>query len=261
LANHGCNRQPAVPRDETGREQARATPAVASGNSPAAAPPGSTNTLGAEKSERSLDGVSFESLPPATPARCPEGGQDKFVGVSRSLWSPIATAVQKAWPEGDVYGPNACIESVRVRCGADFDGKAGAEVLAEISYRLPQEGVPQSEHPLRPSCTSNERVHQAVIVALSAPSSERREWTSHGIVGFAVRGVGEGGTVIRIKRFVRLSDGRAGVYARAFNPGFTAQSEVIRVYDEGGTWRTESAHPLPDAYDERELRARDSAKY
>jgi len=249
LTNHGCSRQPAMPREETARARARSTPAAASASPSAATPPGSSNTAsGVEKPEGSLDGVSFESLPLAAAAPCSEGGQGKFIGVPRSMWSPIVTAVQKAWPEGDVYGPRLCVGSVRIQCGADFDGKPGAEVLAEISYRLPQEGVSESEHPLRPSCASSERVPQAVVVALSAPSSERREWTSLGIVGFSERGAGEGGTVIRVRRLVRLPDGTSGVYARAFTPGFSAQDDVLLVYNEdGGTWRTASAHHLPDA--------------
>jgi hypothetical protein len=80
--------------------------------------------------------------------------------------------------------------------------------------------------------------------------------------GFSVRGVGEGGAVIRIKRFVRLPNGKAGVYAREFTPGFTAQSDVILLYDEkSGTWRTAGTHHLPDAQDESALRARDRAKF
>lgn len=245
FATHGCSRQPTRPRDETAGAQVQATPAVTSGVAP---PSGATNKgSGAGESERSLDDMSFESLPLVTPTPCSQGGQDKFIGVAQSLWSPIVTAVQKAWPEGDVYGPRACIGSVRLRCGADFDGKPGAEVLAEISYRLPQDGVPESEHPLRPSCTSSERVPQAVVVALSAPTSERREWTSLGIVGFSDRGAGEGGTVISIKRFVRLPDGTTGVYARAFNPGFSAQDDIILVYEEdGGTWRTAGKRRLTE---------------
>ena len=253
FASHGCSRQPTRPRDETARAHVPSAPAVASGASLVVAPSsGSTDVAsGAEKSEPSLDELSFESLPLAPPTPCSHGGQGKFIAVSRSLWTPIVAAVQKAWPEGDVYGPRLCIGAVRMRCGADFDGKPGAEVLAEISYRLPQEGVAESEHPLRPSCTSRERVPQAVVVALSTPSSERSEWTSLGIVGFSDRGVGEGGTVIRIKRFVKMPDGTIGVYARAFTPGFSAQAEVIRVYEEdGGTWRTASTRHLPDASDE-----------
>jgi hypothetical protein len=129
-----------------------------------------------------------------------------------------------------------------------LDGKPGTEVLAEISYRLVQDGVSEIERPLSPSCASGQRVPQAVIVALSPPTSERREWLSLGIVGFAVRGIGEGGTVIRPKRFVRLPDGAIAVHARAFDEGFSAQTEVLLTYaEEGGTWRTASTRRLPDA--------------
>jgi hypothetical protein len=133
--------------------------AVANAVSPVVAAPSSSSdkASGAETLRGSLDDVSFESLPLATAMPCSEGGQGKFVGAPRALWSSVVTAVQKAWPEGDVYGPGLCVGSVRMQCGADFDGEPGAEILAEISCRLPREGVTESEHPLRPSCTSSER--------------------------------------------------------------------------------------------------------
>jgi hypothetical protein len=129
-----------------------------------------------------------------------------------------------------------------------LDGKPGTEILAEIAYRLVQDGVTETERPLSPSCASAQRVPQTVIVALSPPTPARREWLSLGIVGFAVRGVGEGGTVIRLKRFVRLPGGTIAVHARAFTEGFSEQNEVLRTYaEEGGTWRTASTRRLPDA--------------
>lgn len=258
LAHPGCDRKPApapapsTARGDAGRSQAAAAPASASAVSPAAA--ASSGSAGEasptdsdkQRSDGGLAGLSFDDLPLATPMPCAEGGRNTFVEAPPPHWAPIVEAVQSAWPGGDHYGPGSCIGSVRLRCGHDFDGIPGAELLAEIRYRLPM-GTAETEGP-GPSCSSSERVPQAVIVALSRPSPERQAWISRGIVGFSERGAGEGGTVIRIKRFVRLPDGAVGVSALAFTPGFAARDDVILTYrKEGGLWRTAGTRPLPEA--------------
>ena len=260
LTTHGCRRQSAAERDESALTQlpsaptmvgaSAAAPAVASPSRLGSAPPQAPSVD--QGADDRVDGVSFDTLPVVAPTSCAQGGRSAFVVVPRALWSPIVTAALKAWPEGDTWGPRSCVGSVRMRCGADFDGTPGAELLVEISYQLPQEGVSETERPLRPSCSSSERVPQAVIVAMSELTPERPEWTSMGIVGYSTRGVGEGGTVLRIKRFVTMPDGTTGVYARAFNEGFAAQEDVVRVYGgERAEWRTAARRQLPAPPDPR----------
>lgn len=253
VASQGCDRRPLA---REGGSHSTAPSASASAGALASAIPAPLASIspslradsGAPKPEEGLDELNFDGLPPVAAAACAGGGHKAFVPQPRSLWAPIVNAVRSAWPERDEYPPNSCIRGVRTRCAPDLDGKPGTELLAEISYRLVQDGVPERERPLRPSCASDQRVPQAVVVALSPPTPERREWLSLGIVGYAVRGIGEGGTVIRLKRFVRLPQGAVAVHARAFTEGFSEQEEVLLTYPEAsGTWRTVSTRRLPDA--------------
>jgi hypothetical protein len=201
----------------------------------------------AESSVASLEELDLDHLPSVTPAQCSEGG----AGVSRPALPAVRKAVlqtiQAGWPEQDDYSPRGCkcMGLVQVACGPDLDGAPGNEVLAEVSYRIPQEGVSETESPLRPTCSSNERVDQTVVVALSPPAPDRPGWTLLGVVGFSVRGAGEGGTVIKRKRFLRLPDGTTGIYARAFTPGFTDQNDVVLVYSKDDWhWRTAALRPV-----------------
>lgn len=222
----------------TARAAARSTP-TATGRIPALDPSSRNPTSGVEH-------LDLDSLPTVTPETCSGGGHGRFIARPRSLWKPILDVVRRGWPEDEPYPPRTCVTAVRTLCGPDLDGSPGAELLAELSYRVPQEGISETSDPLHPACGSNDRVDQTVVIALSPSAPGDGSWKLLGAVGFSVRSAGEGGTVIRFKRFVRLPDGSTGLYARALTVGFTAQDDVILVHPKDGWhWRRAIVIPVP----------------
>ena len=184
--------------------------------------------------------LALDRLPSVEPVRCAEGGNGVWRGVFSSLRKPILEALEPRWAEMD-YAPRGCIGAVQALCAPELDGTPGDELLVKINYRVAQDGVQTSADPLQPPCNSPERVDPSVVVAISPPAPGRVTWTPRGVVGFVVRGAGEGGSVIEFKRFVRLPGGSTGVYAREFTPGFTKQEEVVLVYSKE-QWFWETAH-------------------
>jgi len=197
--------------------------------------------------------LNFDSLPVIEPAPCREGGARAFVAVPRERWKPMLEAAVRSWPEG-TYPPNECMRSVRARCAPDIDGTSGAEVLVEVAYRVPLDGILETQHPLSPPCGSKDRGTQGVILSFTPPRESTGEWSFRGIVGFTSYVTGERGLELAIKGFVRLPNGWTGVRAHAAQPGFTLEHDFVIAYDldfpDGPTWRTVGDHELraPDVH-------------
>jgi hypothetical protein len=192
---------------------------------------------------------NFDALPVVEAAPCREGGARAFVAVPRERWKPILEAVARAgWPP-DTYAPNECMHSLRARCAPDLDGLPGAEELVEVAYRVPRDGIIETQHPLSPSCASKDRSTQGVILALSPPATSTGQWSFRGIVGFTSNVTGEGGLELTVRSFVRLPNGSTGVRAYAAQPGFSNVYDLVKAYDsafEGGPeWRTAGNHQVP----------------
>jgi hypothetical protein len=180
-----------------------------------------------------LDDLDFESLPSIAAPPCSQGNRNGFRPSPANEWKRLLEPIQRGWHPGDGYAPAACIRSVRTRCAPDLDGTPGDEVLVEVSYRVPQVHWTDDGKEVHPSCTARDWVWDlTAIVALRPPVANTTDWAFRGVVGFAVRATGEGAREIRFRRFVRLPDGRAGVFARSLTPGFSEEDDVILVYDQ-----------------------------
>lgn len=183
-------------------------------------------------------------MPVVTPAACSQGGKTAFSPVPRVGWQRVLDAVGRAWPEGS-QPPKHCVRWIRARCAPDLDGDAVPEVLVEIAFFAAQDGVLETEQPLRPPCSSRDRVDHAPIVAMSPPSGPGAEWSLRGIVGYARNGLGEQGLELTIRRFVRLPNGATGIYAHAAQPGFTQEYELVIASDGTSEWPNVAARPVP----------------
>ena len=198
---------------------------------PAAEPPASAVP------QATLDALDLESLPSIAAPACSQGSRNGFRPWPANEWKRLLEPIRQGWHPGDGYTPETCIRSVRTRCAPDLDGAPGDEVLVEVAYRVPQIHWSDDGKEVRPSCTARDWVWDlTAVVALRPPTESATDWVFRGVVGFVRRSTGEGAREIRFKRFVRLPDGRAAVYARSLTPGFTEQDEVILVYDPDSWW-------------------------
>ncbi|HWA75612.1 MAG TPA: hypothetical protein VG937_24925 [Polyangiaceae bacterium] len=150
-----------------------------------------------------LQSLDIEALPPLLPEPCRSGR------VSRAAWPPIVEAARQAFAEDPSFAPSGCVDDIALSCATDLDGLAGAEVLAEIAYRMYQ-----------PSCAEARRNSVSAtraIVALSPQGNAPPTFLGRALLGyrsFDAPGV-EAGTSIEVESFVRLPSGEAAVRTRA----------------------------------------------
>jgi hypothetical protein len=244
VAQLGCRSRDTIHRTE------RAS--AASAQSSASVPPAAVSVpslVESAKAPPSLDALDLERLPPIAAPACSAGARDRFLALPASKWKPVLEPIQKNWHPGDGYPPETCIRSVRARCAPDLDGAPGDEVLIEVTYRVPQIHYDDHNKEVKPTCSAKEWVGDlTAVVALTPPAATEAGWAFRGLVGFVNRSTGEGAREIRFKRFVRLPDGRTGVYARHVTPGFTDEDDVVLVYGrESWVWPVATSRVVPVA--------------
>jgi hypothetical protein len=156
-----------------------------------------------------LDALDLEALPVALPVPCAWGkGRD----VPASQRTRVARAAVDAWPkpiDGQIttIAPTGCVQRITLSCAPDLDGQEGAEVLAEIQYRVYTEHcgpVPEGVFEPNPSLA---------IVVLSPSKPGSTAFTARGLVGYEAFSAGgvEQGSLINGVQFVRLPNGQAAL--------------------------------------------------
>ena len=194
-----------------------------------------------------LERMDLDSLPPVIPEpTCPRAGK-----LPRASWKPVLGAARRAWAgEGD-YTPH-CVREITVRCAPDLDAAAGAEVLAEIEYRILIGGARDCE-----TKDSNGVWEMTGLVALSPPGPGRTDWTARGLIGYPHFTADNGGTETSVLRFVRLPSGETALHTSLYSdpgdcgPGTDESIVVLR----DGKWahvagRTIHACSRPDEPEE-----------
>jgi hypothetical protein len=163
-----------------------------------------------------LDLLDLEALPPLLPEPCAWGlGRN----VPANELAPLVEAARHAWPKEEPggttsLGPAGCVERVRLSCAPNLDEEAGAEVLAEIRYRIYQADCT--------SASAREVSSTIAVVALSPPNASSRTWSERALIGyyrFDAPGVEQPSSLERGPSFVRLPNGEAALRVLASSDG------------------------------------------
>ena len=197
-----------------------------------------------------------EALPALLPEACPWG---RGRNVPANQRAPVLQALRDAWPKVEPptpsLGPVGCVESIKLSCAPNLDDAAGAEVLAEVQYRIYQADCA--------SASAKQVSPTTAVVALSPSKSGSPAWGSRGLIGYrSFDALGIEGTshIEGDIGFVRLPNGEAAVRLLVSTDGGDCSGRRVDhiVLLRDGAWSTVTSRTINECNQEPEPEDADS---